>query len=258
MVSTAREQQGRLLSRQGCPQRLLEEGPQLRAAIEAAGLVPFGTVPAMHTGTDEATWRLNFQAAAAAGARTVRLTPKAYPAGLFDYPAFLKEVVAAYERAIAIARPLGVKPVIEMHSGNLAITPGLALQIVEHFSPQDIGLILDLPNFAREGGVHPQLCLSVVRDYVDHCHLGGYRKNGGQYDAYGFRQNTGEMCALSESDLPIPRWIELLAELATPQRPIPLIIEDYSANISGELRLRRSVAEARRLPQLALPQIKRA
>ena len=166
--------------------------------------------------------------------------------GLSDYAAYLDGAVRAYEQSIGWAKSFGVKPVVEMHAGNAAIGPGLAMNLVKHFLPEDIGLIVDLPNFAREGGVRPNLCLSVVRDYVDHCHFGGFRRTPQGFDAYGYKRPGGEICSLAESDEPIPLWVSLLAELGE----VPLVIEDYTDGMPGALRLRRSVAEARRLPEV--------
>lgn len=202
------------------------------------------TVPRADAGDDEATLDLHLRGAAAAGCASIRLSPKGYPGGVFDFGDYLTQAIADYRRVVAQAQSHGLKVVIEMHAGNAACAPGLARSIVETFDPSDLGIILDLPNLAREGAVSPGLGVSVIEPWLDHCHVGGCRRVAGEPDDLGFRQTGSEMCALSECDLDIPAWFACLAATG---RTAPLVIEDYSPGLSGESRLRRSVDEIGRL-----------
>lgn len=226
------------------PQRLLDEGPALRKQLEDAGLVPFGTVPAVTADADDAVLSLHFAGAAAAGAKSVRVGPLAYPHELFDYPAWLAQTIAHYRRAVKLASEHGVKVVIEMHCNAGACSPGLALNIVRDFDPAELGLILDLPNAALEGTVNAYLTVSAVRDWIDHCHVGGARRTLGEYHADGYREAGRQMCALADSDLYIPQWVGLVRQLG---RVVPMVIEDYTANMPGELRLRNTAAALSKL-----------
>lgn len=227
------------------PQRLLDEGVYLREKVEAAGLVPFGTVPNLLVDAPEAELRLHFQGAAAAGARCVRVNPPNYPHEVvFDYPKYLGETIERYRAAVALARPHDVKLVIEMHAGNAATSPGLAWNIVRHFEPAHLGVIVDLPNFAREGFVSPSLAVSVLGDWIDHAHFGGCRRVEGVPDERGFRRSDAVFCGITESDLHVPTWARHLASLG---REVPLIIEDYTPNMPGAARLTREAAAARRM-----------
>ena len=216
------------------PERLVAEGASLASKLRDAGMVAYGTLPRVHADANDEELQLHVNGAAAAGCANLRLTPPAYPQGLFDYPAQLQNTIAHYRRAVEIAAPRGIKIVIEMHTKTLAASPGLAYNIVGHFDPGQLGLILDLPNFAMEGKPLPELAVSVVRPWIDHCHVGGSRTGHGTYDRHGFRQPSSDFCAVTESDLYIPQWLAVLAEL---DRPVPLVIENFVASMPSVLRL---------------------
>ncbi|HEX7008552.1 MAG TPA: TIM barrel protein, partial [Phycisphaeraceae bacterium] len=203
-----------------------------------------GTVPQVSADQPDEELTLHFRGAAAAGAPRVRVAPPAYPAQVFDYAQYLQKTREAYRRAVELARPHGVKIVIEMHCRTSATSPGLAYQIVQGFDPADLGVIPDLGNFSIEGAITPHLAVSVLRDWIDHCHIGGSRRVQSDYDEAGFRRTSHVMCPLAESELPIAAWLKALATL---NRPIPLVIEDYTPNVPGRLRLTTSAQQAQRL-----------
>ncbi len=222
------------------PQRLVHEAASLRRQILEAGLEPFGTVPAAHLGQSPDELRLQLEGAAAIGAGRVRINPPPYPAEPFDYVRFLDQVLAGYAQVLSLARPLGVKLVMETHAGSLAAGPGLAYNIVRHFDPRQLGVIFDLANFAREGVLVPHLAVSVLAPWIDHCHLGASRRVSGGVDAAGFRRVELQFCGLKEGDLYLPPWFAALHQ-AAPQAP--LILEDYTPGMSGSERLRRAVGD---------------
>ncbi len=233
------------------PMRLLSEGSRLRKRLADAGLVPYGTVPTLLADAPKEELELHFDGAAEAGAPRVRLNPPNYPREvLFDYAAYLDRTIELYRSAAEIARPRGVKMVIEMHAGNAAVAPGLARSIVQHFDPADLGVIVDLPNHAREGGVTPNLAISALRDWIDHCHFGGSRRVYGTNDELGFRRSETHFCSITDSDLHVPTWVRLLGDLG---RVVPLVIEDYTPNMPGATRLAREVAAARRMLDAMAP-----
>ncbi len=222
------------------PQRLADEGRAIGDRIRGAGLVPFCTVPAETADADDAAHLLNFRGAAEAGFDRVKITPIAYPQGLFDYADYLARARQRYRKLCDLAKPFGQRIIIEMHANNGASAPGLARAMLDGFDPAELGVIVDLPNYAREGFVEPGLALSVLSPWIDHVHLGGLRRVKGAYDRFGFVKTGGQMCSMAESDLHIPSWLELMHTLG---RDVPLIIEDYSAGMTGPAKARRAVAE---------------
>jgi sugar phosphate isomerase/epimerase len=224
------------------PQRLLDEADALKRRLADAGVTPCGTVPNAHVTDDDAALQLHFDGAAAVGARCVRVMPRGYPKTPFDYDAMLTQTIRQYEHAASLAQRVGVKIVIETHASSLASGPALAWNIVRHFDPAVVGVIFDLPNFAREGGVHPTLAVSVLRPWIDHCHVGGCRRVVTRRDDRGFNVVDTRMCPLDESDLHIPTWLAVLRDAGV---HVPLMIEDYTPDTSGAARLRDSVAKLR-------------
>jgi len=222
------------------PTRFAEEGAAIGERIRAAGLTPFCTVPAENADASDDAHALNFRGAAAAGFSRVKVTPINYPKELFDYPDYLEQAVARYRALCDLAKSYHLKLIIEMHAGNAASAPGLARLILQRFDPAELGVIIDLPNYAREGFVEPVLALSVLEPWIDHVHLGGLRRVKGERDELGFVRTGGEMCALVDSDLHIPTWLRVLHGLG---REAPLIIEDYEKGMTGEAKLRRAVEQ---------------
>jgi len=226
------------------PARLAREGAQLAQQVRDAGLIPFGTVPASLADDDDDALKLHFAGAAAAGCGCVRVNPPRYPERVFDYERFLGETIDHYRRAVELARPVGVKIVIEMHCRTLATGPGLARLIVQHFDPAQLGVILDLPNAALEGYVHAPLAVSAVADWIDHLHVGGAWLVDDGRDEKGFRRMKRQMTSLADSGLYVPQWIDALRQLG---RRLPLIIEDYTPGVPDAQRLRTTTEQLRRL-----------
>jgi sugar phosphate isomerase/epimerase len=228
------------------PQRLVDEGQALRKRLEAAGLVPFGTVPQAGVMNDPEHLEQHFAGAAAAGAGRIRMQPPPPPKEPFDYAALLEQAREAYAEAVKRARPHGLKLVIETHANSLASAPGMARALCAGFDPSDLGVIFDLPNFGKEGNLQPQVAVSTLGPWIDHVHIGGSRRTTGDYDAQGFRRGGSQMCPLTEADLHIPTWLSLLDRAGV---HVPLIVEDFTASMPGAERLREAVRAIRRALQ---------
>jgi sugar phosphate isomerase/epimerase len=177
----------------------------------------------------------------------MRLSPPPYPAGAFDYRAWLESAIDRYEHVVGrLARPLGIRLLVETHAGGAASSPGLAWNIVERFDPADMGVIFDLGNFAREGEVAPGLAVSVLCHWIDCVHVGGSRRAEAGDDELGCRRVVAETCPPQESDLHLPSWLSALRDAGLDP---PLIIEDFSSKETGPAKLVRDAFLLRRLAQ---------
>jgi len=226
------------------PKRLLAEATQLRQKLDAAGITPFGTLPASHTATDDEELKLNFEGAAAIGAGRVRVAPAPYPKGQFDYASELSKQVDRYGQIVELAQSFGQKVVIETHAYSLATSPGLAWNICRHFDAAHIGVIFDLANYQIEGAIQPALAVSILGDYIDHVHIGGSRFITTGYDENGFRKSGRIGCPVTESHLYLPDWI---AALSAAGKAVPLIIEDFSPSPPGGERLSAAATALKRV-----------
>ncbi|NQT50959.1 sugar phosphate isomerase/epimerase [bacterium] len=218
------------------PERLAKEGAQLTRRLRDAGMEPWGTVPSLDVDRPDDDIKLGIEGAIAAEARCVRVGPPSYPGEPFDYAALLDHVIERYAHIIdTLSGPAGIRLIVETHNRSLATAPGLAWNIVHHFPPERIGVIFDLPNFAIEGEVKPTLAVSVLRDYIDCCHVGGCRRSISGTDALGFKTLASQMCPIRESDIHVPSYLRTLH--AAGLEP-PLIIEDFTPAMTGADRLR--------------------
>jgi sugar phosphate isomerase/epimerase len=227
------------------PERLVREGPAIAAALRGVGMEPWGTLPEASIGDPDDVLKLHAEGAAASEAGRMRISPAPYPTRPFDYRELLARVVDRYAAIVdRVTRPAGIKVLIETHCGGLATSPGLALGLTAGFAPRDLGVILDVANFGREGAVSPVLAVSVLKDWIDCVHIGGNRRFDAGVDAFGCRKVEYRFCPLDESDLSAPAWIAAIVE--TGIRP-PLIIEDFGGYADGPGRLERSAEVLRRI-----------
>lgn len=226
------------------PSRLREEAASIREKLSSARMRPFGTVPSANVTHCEQDLRLHFEGAAAVGAGRVRIGPPPIPTGPFDYPELLQRTIEGYRKAIDLARPLGIRIVIETHARSLACGPGLAWNICREFDPADVGVIFDLSNFASEGNVQPNLAVAVLKPYIDHLHVGGMQRVTAGADDAGFRKVEVRMCPLEQSDLHVPTW---LAALRSANVNVPLIIESFVADVPPATQLESCVKLLRQI-----------
>jgi sugar phosphate isomerase/epimerase len=226
------------------PARLIREGREMKKQLEDAGLTAFGTVPAVSVLEADDALKVHFEGAAIIGAGRVRIAPESYPKTRFDYAALLDKQVENFKRVVAIAKGFGQKVVLETHCYSFVASPALAWNLCRHFDPADLGVIFDLANFNIEGNYQPVLGVSVLGPYIDHCHVGGARRVTQATDTQGFRQVGYSMCAVTEADLNIPAWIRTLHE---GNLNVPLVIENFSENMPGAIRLADSAVALRRV-----------
>ena len=227
------------------PERLVKEGAALTRRLRDAGLEPWGSVPVCSVDMADDAIKLHLDGAAAAEAKCARCGPPSYPREPFDYEALLDSVVERYAHIIGhLAAPMGIKLILETHCGTMITSPGLAWNVVRHFPPDRIGVIFDIANFGREGEVSPVLAVSVLRDYIDCVHIGGNRRVIVDVDSLGCKRLAGQMCRMEEGDLYLPAWVKALHDASI--NP-PLIIEDFTPNMTGTDRLRQSAAALRKM-----------
>jgi sugar phosphate isomerase/epimerase len=157
------------------------------------------------------------------------------------YQALYEEAVEAYGKALEILRPYGLKTLIEIHGGTIMVSASLAYRIASNFSPDEMGVIYDMNNMAKDGFETSRIGLELLGPYVAHCHAGGWRpvEQGRRED--GTLNWTYEGCDLSDSILDIPQF---LADLKAVNYQGFISIEDFR-QMSHEDKLRRQIAYLR-------------
>lgn len=229
------------------PRALLEQATGIRQQITTLGLTPFGTVPAAVSDLDDATLDLHLSGAAMCGAGRVRINPRPYPHQdpTFDYPARLQQALDDYGRIAAAAARHGVKVVIETHAGTLVSGCALVWNIVRHFDPRQVGVILDLINFAREGDNVPALAVAMLSRHIDHIHVGGSMRIDAGRDERGFVRWRHAFCPLQQTQTDLRAWWTALR--AAGREDAPWIIEDYTPDRDSHARLMDATAALRGL-----------
>jgi sugar phosphate isomerase/epimerase len=244
------------------PRSLVDRATALRQQITTLGITPFGTVPAARSDLDDAALDLHLRGAALCGAGRVRINPRAYPQhdATFDYDALLRQVIDDYGRIAAAAARQGVKVVIETHAATLASGCALVWNIVRHFDPRQVGVILDLVNFAREGDNVPALAVAMLARHIDHIHVGGSMRvdarrghegrddaghDGAGPDERGFARWRHVFCPLRQTQTDLGAWWAALR--AAGLDSLPWIIEDYTPDRDSHARLTDATAALREL-----------
>jgi sugar phosphate isomerase/epimerase len=123
------------------------------------------------------------------------------------YPELYEQAVEAYARAIEVLKPYGIKAIIEIHGGTIMVSASLAYRIVSNFSPDEIGVIYDVNNMAKDGFETFRIGLELLGDYLLHCHAGGWRPVDRGRRENGSLDWGWEGCDLADSILDIPTFV---------------------------------------------------
>ncbi|MBN1807671.1 MAG: sugar phosphate isomerase/epimerase [Planctomycetes bacterium] len=151
------------------PERVRKDGAEIARKCRDAGLECFSLASycsVLHADDVKAC----AEAAAAIGAKGFRVGPPHY-GGDINYNELYDMAVKAYETAIGIARPLGLRVLVETHMGNITPSCGLTHRILANFAPEDIGVIYDPGNLVTEGYENYQMGLELLGGYLNHVHV---------------------------------------------------------------------------------------
>jgi sugar phosphate isomerase/epimerase len=165
------------------------------------------------------------------------------------YQVLYEEAVEAYGRAVEILKSFGLRTIIEIHGGTIMVSASLAYRIASNFSPEEMGVIYDVNNMAKDGFETFRIGLERLGRYVQHCHAGGWRPVAQTRDEDGTLGWKWEGCDLSDSILDIPLF---LSDLSAVGYEGFVSIEDFRA-IDHVQKLRPQIEYLRRIQaQLAV------
>lgn len=230
------------------PENFAEKAPEIRRILSDHGLALAGLATNM-TCLDLEQFKHALDGAVVAGAPFIRLAAAAGYTGKDNenYWSIYGETVAGYARCVELAKGSGVKLLLEMHGGTIHPSASLAYRVLSQFSPSSVGVIYDPQNMVKDGFETPALALSLLGDYLAHCHFGAHRPISGDKDAKGAVQWKWEACSMAEGLFNFPLIIKLLQK----QRYSHFIsIEDFRA-IAPELKLAEGIQYLRSLEEHA-------
>lgn len=135
-----------------------------------SGLDVVGLAPYVEIG-DLGGLRTVLLMAEAAGAPQVRLQAPRFTRPGEGYTLLFDRFLAFLREAAPQARRAGVRLVIELHHKTIAPSVGLAMPLLTHFSPDDVGVIYDVGNMVYEGYEDYRIGLELLGPYLHHVHL---------------------------------------------------------------------------------------
>jgi len=112
------------------------------------------------------------------GVPFVRIHPRLYETNP-HYDIRVSDLVQDIRSILPIAVKYSVKPVLEIHMGTIYPGPSDIRKIVDHFSPEEIGVIIDPGNMVIEGMIDWTLAVQILGQYLVHVHVknSGWRKH---------------------------------------------------------------------------------
>lgn len=125
-----------------------------------------------------------------------------------NYNDLYKRAVGAYSKTIDVLKPYGIRCFIEIHGNTLMPSASLAHRLAANFKPDEMGVIYDVNNMAKDGFETFRIGMELLGAYLQHCHAGGWKPVAGPPDDKHEVTWSYEGCDLSESILDIPQFID--------------------------------------------------
>ncbi|MBI5834098.1 MAG: sugar phosphate isomerase/epimerase [Armatimonadetes bacterium] len=157
------------------PDNLGARGGELVAVTRANGL-EIACLATNMPASDLDTVRLVAEGCAKHGIGKFRLgAPRGWGSS-DNYVQLLDDTRRAFEQALAICAECGVRAILEIHRGTVAMSPTMAYLVVKDFDPAHIGVIFDIANMSLGQGLEPpKVGIDLLGAYVAHVHAGGGR-----------------------------------------------------------------------------------
>ena len=189
------------------PDNIGARAAEVRRITEDHGLaIPI--IASNVTADDLETIRKLADGAAKLGGVPVRIgAPRGYDRTV-PYPTLFEQTVEAFGKALEILRAAGQSAIIEIHGRTIMVSASLAYRIVSNFAPQDIGVIYDVNNMAKDGFETFRIGMELLGGYLKHCHAGGWRPVEDGRAENGSLKWRYDGCDLADSILDIPQFIE--------------------------------------------------
>lgn len=128
-----------------------------------------------------------------------------------NYNVLYDEAVDAYGNVVETLKPFGLRVLIEIHGNTIMPSASLAWRIASNFTPEEMGVIYDINNMAKDGFETFRIGMELLGDYLQHCHAGGWWPVPGEPGGDGTVQWDYKGCGLAESILDVPQFMNDLA-----------------------------------------------
>ena len=163
-----------------------------------------------------------------------------------NYNEVYARAVDSFATALDVVRPFGVKVFVEMHERTLMVSASLAYRLVSNFAADEIGVIYDVNNMAKDGFETFRLAMELLGPYLQHCHAGGWRPCPGSRREDGTLEWSYEGCDLADGILDVRQFV---TDLKTVGYDRFVSVEDfremdYTEKLSAQLRYLRALDQA--------------
>ena len=192
------------------PNNLADRGEELVALSDEFGLGIVGLATAMSAAElDEV--RKVAEGCAKWGIGKFRVgAPRGYNAEE-NYRDFLSDTIKAFDEALKITRPLGIRVLLEIHRNTVACSASQAYLVVKEFAAADLGVIFDIANMSLGQGQEPtKMGLDLLGEYVAHVHAGGGQPVPADRSEQGQLQYRWDTVDLADSVIDVPTFVSQL------------------------------------------------
>lgn len=204
-------------------QQIIQRADELKAAA-AKYKMEMPTLAAYIDCNDLAAVELHMQAAAAIGAKGLRVGAGGYDPEKGGYRELVKQRRAEYAKVAKLAEKYGVRAMTEIHPGTLTPSTHHCLQILDGLDPKHVGLIWDVANEVNEGLEVYRMALEIAGPYLGEVHVKNTR-----WDVKG---QDGKQLVWQGSSCPVwegvVHWSKVIAELRRVGYDGWLAFEDFS------------------------------
>lgn len=218
-------------------QQIIDRAAELKQQAGALGL-QMPSLAAYVQSDDLAAVDLHLKAAAALGARSVRVSGGSYKADGGPYLQQLKVAREMYRPVCDLARKYGVRAVIETHMGLLTPDTYSARFVLEGLDPKYVGIMYDPANEVYEGGQTYPIALSAAGEYLAEIHVKNIRFAKGDV-VKGQQLWKLDWSPLNEG---LVNWPAVIEELKKIKYDGWLMIEDFSMTVPIDQRLKDDIA----------------
>lgn len=218
-------------------QQIIDRASELKGKAKAQGIA-MPSLAAYIQSDDLAACELHFKAAAAIGARNVRVSGGSYKADGGPYLQQLKLAHEGYRPVCDLARKYGVRAVVETHMGLLTPDTYSARYVLEGLDPKYVGIMYDPANEVYEGGQTYPIALSTAGEYLAEVHVKNIQFAKGDV-VKGQQLWKLDWCRLNEG---LVNWPAVIEELKKCKYDGWLMIEDFSMTVPIDQRLKDDIA----------------
>ena len=216
-------------------EELIEKADDMKAKCTELGL----EIPSLGTyinAQDTDRIEISMKAAAAVGAKNLRIGPGGYKPENGIYPEQVKKVRKLYTEISKQAREFGVRDVIETHMGQLCPTVTKALRVLDGLDPETVGIMWDPGNQVVEGREVYRMAIEEAGPYLAEVHAKNLKWE--PVEILEGRQTWRTVsCPITEG---CADWIEVVSTLKDVGYDGWILFEDFSTDIPLDQRLKNN------------------